>query len=191
MNLTPAAVDDVSATSLVSTTTQLVEFGRCHHFALLRAAAVRVSDDHNTNRLLIDCCLTPGVVTSPSHPDNYPHNIDKKEHIIVDTGKILRLEFTIFAVSVGPGGSITTCPTDFVRITDGDGTTLMDNSCGFSNRDPSDFRYFQPPIITTKTNKVEIYFHTNDIGAQPGWSLFWKAVAGGECYHGVCVSKLT
>ena len=128
MNLTPAAVDNaaMSLPSPVSMPTQPVtlEFGSCH-YALLRAAAVRVSDDHNTNRFLIDCCLTPGVVTSPSHPDNYPDNIDKKELITVDTGKILRLEFTAFAVKVD--GSITTCPTDFVRITDGDGTTLMDN----------------------------------------------------------------
>ena len=50
MNLTPAAVDDVGATSPVSMTTQPVtlEFGSCHHFALLRVVEVRVSDDHNT-----------------------------------------------------------------------------------------------------------------------------------------------
>ena len=50
MNLTPAAVDDVSATLPVSMTTQPVtlEFGSCHHFALMRVVAVRVSDDHNT-----------------------------------------------------------------------------------------------------------------------------------------------
>ena len=50
MNLTPAAVDDVGATSPVSMTTQPVtlEFGSCHHFALLTVVAVRVSDDHNT-----------------------------------------------------------------------------------------------------------------------------------------------
>ena len=49
MNLTTAAVDD-AATSYVSMTTQPVtlEFGSCHHFALLRVVAVRVSDDHNT-----------------------------------------------------------------------------------------------------------------------------------------------
>merc|ERR1719150_3583622 len=97
----------------------------------------------------VEGCGSEGVVTSPSHPDNYPNNIDKKEHIIVDTGKILRLEFTIFAVYVGLYGSITTCPTDFVRITDGDGTTLMDKSCGYSDRNPSYSTYFQPPILTT------------------------------------------
>ena len=45
MNLTPAAVDDVSATSPVSMTTQPVtlEFGRHHHFAQLRAVGLKVS----------------------------------------------------------------------------------------------------------------------------------------------------
>ena len=132
---------------------------------------------------------SPGVISSPNHPDDYPHNLDKTEYVEVETGKILRLEFTAFDVAVG--GSITTCPTDFVRITDGDGTTLMDNSCGYSDRDPSDSLYFQPPILTTKTNKVEIYFHTNhrmvQHGATSGWSLRWTAVAEGECYHRVCL----
>ena len=125
---------------------------------------------------------TPGVISSPNHPDDYPHYLDKTEYMEVETGKILRLEFTAFAVFVG--GSITTCTDDFVRITDGDGTTLMDNSCGYS--DQSDL-YFQPPIITTKTNKVEIYFHTNDNNATSGWSLRWTAVADGESYHRVCL----
>ena len=133
--------------------------------------------------------ITTGVITSPNHPDDYPHNIDKTEQITVQRGKILRLEFTAFAVYVG--GSVNTCPTDFVRITDGDGTTLMDNSCGYSDRDPSSSSYFEPPIITTKTNKVEIYFHTNENIARSGWSLRWTAVAEGECYLGVCVSELT
>ena len=134
--------------------------------------------------------ITPGVITSPNHPGNYPDNIDKIEHVTVETGKILRLEFTAFVVYVGSGGTINSCTTDFVRITDGDGTTLMDNSCGYSDQ-LSWSSYFQPPIITTKTNKVEIYFHTNYFGTESGWSLRWTAVAEGECYHGVCVSELT
>ena len=120
----------------------------------------------------------PGVITSPNHPGNYPDNIDKVEHITVETGKILRLEFTAFAVLVG--GDITTCTADFVRITDEDGTTLMDNSCGYSDRDPSSSIYFQPPIITTSSNRVEIFFHTNGAGTRTGWSLSWTAVTPGE-----------
>ena len=125
--------------------------------------------------------ITPGVITSPNHPGKYPDNIVKVEHVTVETGKILRLEFTAFAVHVV--GSISTCTTDFVRITDGDGTTLMDNSCGYSDRNPSYSNFFQPPIITSLTNTVEIYFHTDDEGAQPGWSLDWTALAAGGCLN--------
>lgn len=123
-------------------------------------------------------CGTNGVITSPNHPASYPNNLKKTENVTVKKGKIMRLEFTAFAVYVG--GSITTCPTDFVRITDGDGTTLMDNICGYSDRDPSSSLFFQPPIITSKTNKVEIYFHTNYYYSARGWSLRWTAVAEGS-----------
>ena len=73
-----------------------------------------------------------------------------------------------------------TCPCDFVKITDGDGTTLMDNSCGYSSLDPSHSSYFLPPIMTTRTSKVEIFFNTDDEDTQPGWSLSWSAVTPGE-----------
>ena len=131
-----------------------------------------------------------GVVTSPNHPDNYPRNLDKTQTIEVESGKILRLEFTAFAVEAY---DISTCPYAFVKITDGDGTTLMDNSCGHSSRDPSDSDnscgysdhpssslYFLPPIITTKSNRVEIFFHTGGDGTESGWSLRWSAVTPGE-----------
>ena len=95
----------------------------------------------------------------------------------MESGKILRLEFTHFAVEAC---NMITCPCDFVKITDGDGTTLMDNSCGYSYLDPSRSFYFLPPIITTKTNRVEIFFHTNAGLTDAGWSLSWSAVTPGE-----------
>ena len=123
-----------------------------------------------------------GVVTSPNHPSDYPNNLDKTQFIEVESGKILRLEFTHFAVWAC---DITTCPCDFIKITDGDGTTLMDNSCGYSSVTPSSSVYFLPPIITTVSNRVEIFFHTDAIGtmtgwATTGWSLSWSAVTPGE-----------
>ena len=129
--------------------------------------------------------ITPGVITSPNHPADYPDNLEMTRHISVKKGKILRLEFTAFAVWVC--GDIETCSCDFVKITDGDGTTLMDKICGYSDEKPSHNLYFQPPIITSKTNKVEIYFHTNRKKARSGWSLRWTAVVEGECYHHGCV----
>ena len=119
-----------------------------------------------------------GVVISPNHPDNYPDNLDKTDTIEVENGKILRMEFTQFAVD-SCWNSIS-CSCDFVKITDGDGTTLMDNSCGYSDRDPSSSGYFLPPIITTRSNRVEIFFHTDGSYAWNGWSFSWSAVTPGE-----------
>ena len=86
----------------------------------------------------------------------------------------MRLEFTHFAVYWEA-----TCSYDFVKITDGDGTTMMDKSCGYSEADPSSSFYFLPPIITTRSNKVEILFHTDPSGATSGWSLSWSVVTPG------------
>ena len=139
-----------------------------------------------------------GVVTSPNHPDNYPHNIDKMQTIVVESGKILRLEFTHFAVDPSDD-DVTTCSCDFVKITDGDGTTLMNNSCGYSSSDPSSSIYFLPPIITTRSNRVEIFFHTDASQTQPGWSLSWSEVTPGmkvlllnsvEIFHPFFTNKL-
>ena len=126
--------------------------------------------------------FSTGVVTSPNHPGKYQDNLDKTQTLQVETGKILRLEFTHFDVYPCANG-MDTCPCDYVKITDGDGTTLMDNSCGYSSLIPSDPVYFQPPSITTRTNTVEIYFHTSgaftgDHGWQ-GWNLSWIAVTPG------------
>ena len=98
----------------------------------------------------------------------------------METGKILRLEFTHFAVVTCSACGSSTCHRDYVKITDGDGTTLMDNSCGYSSYNPSHPYYFQPPTITTRTNTVEIFFHTDHSGTQTGWSLTWVAVTTGS-----------
>ena len=131
--------------------------------------AAKVSGEKNNFEFILKAT---GVVTSPNHPGYYPDNLGKTEILEVESGKILRLEFTHFAVP-------SFCD-DFVKITDGDGTTLMDNSCGYSYLDPSHSWYFLPPIITTRSNRVEIFFHTDGSRSQTGWSLSWSAVTPGE-----------
>ena len=105
------------------------------------------------------------------------------EQIEVENGKILRMEFTYFAVQICR--SDYSCQCDYVRITDGDGTTLMDNSCGYSSFDPSHPGYFLPPAITSSSNRVEVLFHTNGRDATAGWSLSWIAVTPGECKQNI------
>ena len=87
---------------------------------------------------------------------------------------MLRIEFTKIAVWWAQ-----MCPRHYVKITDGDGTTLMDRGCGYGPGNKASSSYFLPPIITTLTNTVDIFFHTDGGGAQTGWSLNWTAVTAG------------
>ena len=131
-----------------------------------------------------------GVVTSPNYPGDYPNNLKKTQTIQVESGKVVRLDFTHFAVYSDPSeqlvaGQSSECQIwDHVKITDGDGTALMDMSCGSSLEDPHSPRYFLPPTMTTRSNTVEIFFRTYDIdnvdfGKDSGWSLSWSAVTPG------------
>ena len=86
------------------------------------------------------------------------------------------MEFAQFAVYVS--GAVNNCTGDHVKITDGDGTILMEKSCGSEN--PTHPWYYMPPIITSRSHRVDIFFHSDDDGwAYTGWSLSWTAVTAG------------
>ena len=87
------------------------------------------------------------------------------------------MEFRHFAVHVS--GTVDNCTGDHVKITDGDGTTLMDKSCGDSSSSSSSSDYVLPPIVMTNTNAVEIFSRTNSSKTKSGWSLSWGAVSPG------------
>ena len=88
------------------------------------------------------------------------------------------LEFTHFAVD--GCGDVASCTCDYLKILDKDGTTLMDESCGNSMLNPSHPKYFRPSIIWSKTNSLDVIFHTDDHATLNGWSLNWVAVKPGE-----------
>ena len=73
------------------------------------------------------------------------------------------------------------CPYDFVQVTDGDGTMLMNKSCGYMKVNESDPNFFVPPNITSNTNLVTVFFSTDGTGAKTGWTLNWRAVTSGKC----------
>ena len=142
----------------------------------LQNHVVNMVSDGNTNP--ISKTANPGEITSPNYPEsNYPNNLEKTETIQVRKGMVLRLEFIDFALEWEP-----TCQYDYVRITDGDGTILMNNSCGYSSVDPSESNYFFPPVITSHTNATSIYLRTNSLRTDPGFSLSWVAVTPGEYF---------
>jgi len=111
-----------------------------------------------------DCCGREGVVTSPNYPNNYPNYLEKTEKIEVEQGLIVSLEFTAFDIEFG-----NTCQYDHLTITDGDGTTLMEKSCGSSSS--------LPDAITSTSNIVKLIFSTDSSFAMTGWSVSWSAVA--------------
>ena len=166
----------------------------CLHPALLTAAAARVSyfEVKVVNVLFVefnskDCNNHTGVLISPNHPKSYPRNLERRDTIQVESGKMLRLEFTHFQVYPY---DTATCPSDYVKIVDGDGTTLMERGCGYSTGvSPSHSWFFLPPIFTTKTNAVNIFFYTDSSGTAAGWSLKWMAVTPGLPPHLTLVSS--
>ena len=64
------------------------------------------------------------------------------------------------------------CDYDHLTITDGDGTPLMENSCGNS----------LPAAIRSISNIVNLLFITDNYDdGNSGWSVNWSAVTPGEC----------
>ena len=104
------------------------------------------------------------MVTSPNHPNNYPNNLRRTNTIEVEEGLIVEMQFTAFDVE-----SHSSCSYDYVTIKNGDGTTLMEKTCGSS----------LPAAVTSTSNIVEIYFHTDRSGTESGWRLTWRAVTPG------------
>ena len=91
-------------------------------------------------------------------------NLRKTEIIEVEEGLVLEMQFTAFNVD-----DCDSCSCDHVTIKNGDGVTLMEKTCGSS----------LPAAVTSTSNIVEIYFHTDGWGSYSGWSLTWRAVTPG------------
>ena len=129
-------------------------------------------------------------MTSPNHPGTYPDNLEKTETIQVEQGLTISLEFTAFDIQYAEYCGDCSC--DHLTITDGDGTTLMEKSCGGSTFDNvviggQIIGSSLPPTITSRTNIVNLMFSTDDYGTRTGWSVSWSAVSPGECQQHVWI----
>ena len=118
-----------------------------------------------------------GIITSPNYPGNYPRFLEKTEKIHVKSGQIIRVQFTYFAVY--KTGSVDDCRGDHVKVTDGDGTILMDKSCGYSTSSLTSSSYFLPPVILTNTNAVQVHSRNYGGYTNRGWRLGWGMVVPG------------
>ena len=123
-----------------------------------------------------------GVLSSPNFPEKSPKNFEKNYTIEAEQGQILSLSFTSFKIVFDYyyeydiddelDYSSPICTTSHLKITDGDGTTLMKELCGFLTD-------HIPPVITSRTNVVKVHF-TNGDSKDAYWSLDWRAVSSGQ-----------
>ena len=128
--------------------------------------------------------MCTGFVTSPNYPNNYPDNLERIETIQVEQGLLVSLQFTAFEISYRSGFNI--CIDDHLSITDGDGTTLMEKSCGSSSEGNVQIggQYISsslPEAITSRSNVVNLRFNTDSSYTRSGWRVSWVALTPGEC----------
>ena len=95
----------------------------------------------------------------------------KTDTIQVDQGQAVLIDFTALDVH----------SSDFLKITDGDGTTLLANTAGSS----------LPDRVTSQSNVINILFTTNHNGEGTGWSASWHSAPQGQVSHtfAVCLVK--
>ena len=106
----------------------------------------------------------PGVVTSPNYPNKYPNDLRNTTTIEVEKGMIVALKFTAFDVEPSRR-STSLCYYDHLTIKDGDGSTLMEKTCGNT----------LPKGLVSNSNVVKLHFKTDQSVAESGWSVTWSA----------------
>ena len=155
-----AAAASVTSSPVPRTPPLGLDFGRCPNIALQKPVAVTVSGrDIVFRHVHSDRLFATGLVSSPNHPDNYPNRVEKQETIQVGHDMVISIEFTEFNIEYHP-----TCAFDHVTITDEDGTTLMEKSCGFTTQDTvivggQSMGSSLPANITSRNNSAEKSVH--------------------------------
>ena len=116
-----------------------------------------------------------GTITSENFPNVYPDNINKEypinadgtfvikfSHFVLEVGKYFLNHCIYFFHYKAPKWD-SSCY-DWVSVKDGDGSILLDKTCG------SDI----PPPITSKTNTAKVFFYTDQNTNATGFSLDWE-----------------
>merc|ERR1712032_431486 len=102
-----------------------------------------------------------GSIQSDNYPKDYPVDQDKTYEISVAAGKTIKMAFAAFSLEAH-----NRCGWDYLKIEDGNGSTLLDKSCGS----------VKPATITSKTNKVKVIFHSDYSVTSNGFKIDWVSV---------------
>nr|XP_028587723.1 mannan-binding lectin serine protease 1 isoform X4 [Podarcis muralis] len=123
-----------------------------------RTCKVECSDNLFTQR--------NGVINSPDFPNSYPKSSDCLYRIELEEGFFITLEFNDnFDIEDHPE---VTCPYDYIKIKAG--RQEFGPFCGEKS----------PGHIETKSNSIQILFHSDNSGENGGWKLSYTAI-GDPC----------
>ncbi|XP_060130226.1 mannan-binding lectin serine protease 1 isoform X3 [Zootoca vivipara] len=123
-----------------------------------RTCKVECSDNLFTQR--------NGVINSPDFPNSYPKSSDCLYRIELEEGFFITLEFNDnFDIEDHPE---VTCPYDYVKIKAGH--QEFGPFCGEKS----------PGRIETRSNSIQILFHSDNSGENGGWKLSYTAI-GDPC----------
>ena len=114
------------------------------------------------------------TLTSPGYPVGYLPNVSRTYPIEVPEGKKIEVRFLDIDLENRCDGE---CLFDWVKVmdeedADGDGAEddeediLLDKSC-YNDK---------PAVFTSLSNKIMVYFKTDESVQKKGWMLNWKEV---------------
>ncbi|XP_054634056.1 ovochymase-2 [Dunckerocampus dactyliophorus] len=101
-----------------------------------------------------------GTFTSIHHPSSYDNGRSCSWHITVDPDKVISLRFEEFAIE-----DTDLCTADFITLRDSLG--VIGKYCG----------YTKPLPLVSLTNRLTIYFDTNDRKTDQGFKAHYEAVS--------------
>ncbi|XP_040403063.1 cubilin [Cygnus olor] len=110
-----------------------------------------------------------GTITSPGHPDVYPHGINCTWTINIQPGYLIRLTFTSFNLAFDYN-----CRNDYLEIYDNSTMQKLGRYCGRSI----------PPSLTSGGNMMTLYFVTDHSISSEGFSAHYISMdASKVCSH--------
>merc|ERR1711872_66346 len=115
-----------------------------------------------------------GTIISENYPDNYPNNVYEKRTTIKASipDDTLQINFIDFKLE-----RMWDKCYDWLKIKDGDGTVLLDKTCGDS----------KPRPVTSNTDTVVIIFNSDYAITEKGFKINWESKPKGgsdECTCG-------
>ncbi|XP_073838257.1 cubilin [Musca autumnalis] len=102
---------------------------------------------------------THGTISSPGSPGNYPKNRDC--HWLLKAPNDKRLKLTFFSLQIESHDS---CNYDFLEISDAISGEVVEKFCNSSHPQP----------LLLPTNEANVIFHSDNIGTDTGFQIFYS-----------------